>query len=132
MPMALREARIWGARERLFERALPRISGPMATRLVGAASECDGVLKGLRHPQWPVEPWDALRRLVRAKVPLTGAADHGVSEALYLNDPDGSGVELYWDRPKEKWPRNADGSLAMYTRALDLKNLLAENESTPI
>jgi len=64
MPMALREARIWGARERLFERALPRLSGPMATRLVGAASECDGVLKGLRHPQWPDEPWDALRRLV--------------------------------------------------------------------
>ena len=64
MPMALREARIWGARERLFERALPRLSGPMAARLVSAASECDGVLKGLRHPQWPAEPWDALRRLV--------------------------------------------------------------------
>ena len=64
MPMALREARIWGARERLFERALPRLSAPMAARLVGAASECDGVLKGLRHPQWPSEPWDALRRLV--------------------------------------------------------------------
>jgi DNA polymerase-3 subunit delta len=64
MPMALREARIWGARERLFERALPRLSAPMAARLVGAASECDGVLKGLRHPQWPAEPWDALRRLV--------------------------------------------------------------------
>ncbi|MET0382095.1 MAG: DNA polymerase III subunit delta [Burkholderiaceae bacterium] len=64
MPMALREARIWGARERLFERALPRLSAPMAARLVGAASECDGVLKGLKHPQWPAEPWDALRRLV--------------------------------------------------------------------
>ncbi len=64
MPMALREARIWGARERLFERALPRLTAPMAARLVGAASECDGVLKGLRHPQWPVDPWDALRRLV--------------------------------------------------------------------
>jgi DNA polymerase-3 subunit delta len=64
MPMALREARIWGARERLFERALPRLSAPLATRLVAAASECDGVLKGLRHPQWPAEPWDALRRLV--------------------------------------------------------------------
>jgi len=64
MPMALREARIWGARERLFERALPRLSAPMAARLVSAASECDGVLKGLRHPQWPAEPWDALRRLV--------------------------------------------------------------------
>jgi DNA polymerase-3 subunit delta len=64
MPMALREARIWGARERLFERALPRLSAPLAARLVAAASECDGVLKGLRHPQWPAEPWDALRRLV--------------------------------------------------------------------
>jgi DNA polymerase-3 subunit delta len=64
MPMALREARIWGARERLFERALPRLSAPIAARLVAAASECDGVLKGLRHPQWPSEPWDALRRLV--------------------------------------------------------------------
>ncbi|MEP6504082.1 MAG: DNA polymerase III subunit delta, partial [Betaproteobacteria bacterium] len=64
LPMALREARIWGARERLFERALPRLSAPMAARLVSAASECDGVLKGLRHPQWPAEPWDALRRLV--------------------------------------------------------------------
>jgi catechol 2,3-dioxygenase len=69
---------------------------------------------------------DALRRLINAKIPLTGAADHGVSEALYLNDPDGNGVELYWDRPRESWPRNADGSLAMYTRQLDLKGLLAE------
>jgi DNA polymerase-3 subunit delta len=64
LPMALREARIWGARERLFERAVPRVTPAMAARLVGAASECDGVLKGLRHPQWPAEPWDALRRLV--------------------------------------------------------------------
>jgi DNA polymerase-3 subunit delta len=63
-PMAMREARVWGARERLFERALPRLTPAMATRLVGAASECDGVLKGLRHPQWPADPWDALRRLV--------------------------------------------------------------------
>jgi DNA polymerase-3 subunit delta len=64
LPMALREARIWGARERLFERALPRLSAPIAARLVAAANECDGVIKGLRHPQWPVDPWDALRRLV--------------------------------------------------------------------
>jgi DNA polymerase-3 subunit delta len=63
MPMALREARIWGARERLFERALRHLSAPMAARLVSAASECDGVIKGLRHPQWPAEPWGALRRL---------------------------------------------------------------------
>jgi catechol 2,3-dioxygenase len=69
---------------------------------------------------------DALRRLVEARIPLDGAADHGVSEALYLHDPDGNGVELYWDRPKATWPRNPDGSLAMYSRALDLNNLLAE------
>jgi DNA polymerase-3 subunit delta len=64
LPMALREARIWGARERLFERALPRLRPAVATRLVEAASECDGVLKGLKHPEWPDAPWDALRRLV--------------------------------------------------------------------
>jgi len=72
---------------------------------------------------------DALRRLERAHIPLTGAADHGVSEALYLNDPDGNGVELYWDRPRSMWPRSADGSLAMYTHRLDLDDLL--NESAP-
>src|SRR3982750_1393037 len=64
---------------------------------------------------------DALRRLIDARVPLTGASDHGVSEALYLDDPDGNGVELYWDRPKDKWPRNPDGTLGMYTRRLDLE-----------
>ncbi len=74
---------------------------------------------------------DALRRLVKARVTLTGAADHGVSEALYLNDPDGNGVELYWDRPREKWPRDHDGSLAMYTRQLDLDDLLTEPETKP-
>jgi len=68
---------------------------------------------------------DALRPLVEAGVTLDGAADHGVSEALYLRDPDGNGVELYWDRPQEDWPRDAEGGLAMYTRALDLKGLLA-------
>jgi len=67
---------------------------------------------------------DALRRLVQAGVPLTGAADHGVSEALYLDDPDGNGVELYWDRPESAWPRESDGSLAMFTRALDVNALL--------
>lgn len=71
---------------------------------------------------------DALRRLIRARIPLTGAADHGVSEALYINDPDGNGVELYWDRPRDQWPRNPDGSLAMYTRRLDVNDLLAESE----
>lgn len=65
-------------------------------------------------------------RLRRAYYPLSGAADHGVSQALYLNDPDGNGVELYWDRPQAQWPRQADGSLEMYTRALDLDDLLKE------
>jgi catechol 2,3-dioxygenase len=69
---------------------------------------------------------DALRRLRRAKIPLDGAADHGVSEALYLRDPDENGVELYWDRPSEQWPRSPDGSVAMFTQPLDLAGLLAE------
>ncbi|MBE8720360.1 VOC family protein [Sphingobacterium pedocola] len=65
-------------------------------------------------------------RLRRTHYPLTGAADHGVSEALYMNDPDGNGVELYWDRPREQWPHQSDGSLEMYTRALNLDDLLKE------
>jgi len=65
-------------------------------------------------------------RLRAAHYPLTGASDHGVSEALYLNDPDGNGVELYWDRPRELWPRKSDGSIEMYTRPLDLASLRAE------
>lgn len=68
----------------------------------------------------------ALRRLMNANIPLDGASDHGVSEALYLRDPDENGVELYWDRPEEKWPRNADGGIAMFTRRLDLDDLLRE------
>lgn len=68
---------------------------------------------------------ETLQRLIDAKYPLTGASDHGVSEALYLNDPDQNGVELYWDRPKEDWPRNEDGTIAMFTAALDLDSLLA-------
>ena len=68
------------------------------------------------------------RRLQDAGYALSGAADHGVSEALYLNDPDGNGVELYWDRPKEQWPSKPDGSLEMYTRPLDFKSLLKELE----
>jgi catechol 2,3-dioxygenase len=68
----------------------------------------------------------ALRRLVKAGIQLDGASDHGVSEALYLRDPDGNGVELYWDRPKEQWPRTSDGELAMVTEPLDLRNLLKE------
>lgn len=66
----------------------------------------------------------ALKRLIDAKYPLTGASDHGVSEAIYLNDPDQNGVELYWDKPKEAWPIDAAGNLQMITEALDLDALL--------
>ena len=68
----------------------------------------------------------AVRRVLDAGVPLEGASDHGVSEAIYLRDPDGNGVELYRDRPEGEWPRAPDGSIAMHTRALDLEKLLAE------
>jgi catechol 2,3-dioxygenase len=72
---------------------------------------------------------DALQRLIDNGIPLSGASDHGVSEALYLDDPDHNGVELYWDRPKEAWPQPAPGEkVAMYTRPLDLQDLLAELE----
>ncbi|HYL83354.1 MAG TPA: VOC family protein [Candidatus Angelobacter sp.] len=67
-----------------------------------------------------------LKRALLARIPLEGAADHGVSESIYLRDPDGNGVELYCDRPREVWPRTTDGKLAMYTRALDLHALLRE------
>lgn len=73
-----------------------------------------------------VELADALKRLVVAGVPLDGASDHGVSEAIYLRDPDGNGLELYRDRPEAEWPRAADGTLAMVTGRLDLEALLAE------
>jgi catechol 2,3-dioxygenase len=69
---------------------------------------------------------DALRRLIKARIPLDGASDHGVSEALYLRDPDENGVELYCDRPQNKWPRAPDGSLVMFTRRLDIDDLLRE------
>jgi len=69
---------------------------------------------------------DALRRLLAAGVPLEGASDHGVSEALYLRDPDGNGIELYWDRPSEEWPRGANGTVQMVTEPLDLEALLKE------
>lgn len=72
---------------------------------------------------------DALRRLAEAGIGLDGAADHGVSEALYLRDPDGNGVELYRDRPPEEWPRTADGQLNMVTEPLDLEGLLAEPDA---
>jgi catechol 2,3-dioxygenase len=67
---------------------------------------------------------DALKRLAAAGIALDGASDHGVSEALYLHDPDMNGIELYWDKPEDSWPRNPDGSLAMVTRRLDLNDLI--------
>ncbi len=68
----------------------------------------------------------ALTRLMDAGYPLTGASDHGVSEALYLDDPDGNGVELYWDKPREQWPADAAGNLVMYTHQLDIPGLLSQ------
>jgi catechol 2,3-dioxygenase len=73
---------------------------------------------------------DALRRVIDAGIPIDGASDHGVSEAIYLRDPDDNGIELYWDRPPELWPRSADGALAMRTDALNLNGLLSEPEVT--
>ena len=91
---------------------------------------------GLSHTAilYPTRPLlaDALRRLIVAKIPLEGASDHGVSEALYLRDPDDNGVELYWDRPKEMWPKRPDGGLQMFTHPLDLHDLLAELDKTPV
>jgi catechol 2,3-dioxygenase len=72
---------------------------------------------------------DALRRVLKAGIALDGASDHGVSEALYLRDPDDNGVELYWDRPAAEWPRTADGQLAMFTRPLDIEGLLHESDA---
>jgi catechol 2,3-dioxygenase len=69
---------------------------------------------------------DALRRLTKARICLDGASDHGVSEALYLRDPDDNGIELYWDKPREVWPRSAEGKIAMFTRPLDVEALLRE------
>jgi len=74
---------------------------------------------------------DALRRLMAAGIELDGASDHGVSEALYLHDPDQNGIELYWDRPKAQWPRTPKGELAMFTRPLNLEDLLRE-AATPV
>lgn len=69
-----------------------------------------------------------LKRLIDANYPLDGASDHGVSEAIYLNDPDCNGVDLYWDRPQALWPQKPDGSLEMFTNALDIEDLLREAE----
>lgn len=82
---------------------------------------------------YPTRPLlaDALKRVIAAGIPLDGASDHGVSEALYLRDPDDNGVELYWDRPREEWPRDPEDpdGVAMFTAPLDLENLLAAAES---
>jgi catechol 2,3-dioxygenase len=75
---------------------------------------------------------DALLRLLEAGVQLDGASDHGVSEALYLQDPDSNGIELYWDRPREQWPRTVEGDLMMYTHPLDLDALLVEADPAPV
>jgi catechol 2,3-dioxygenase len=74
---------------------------------------------------------EALQRLGEAGVPVTGASDHGVSEALYLRDPDGIGIELYWDRPQQDWPRDEAGAVRMYSRPLDIQALMAELEAEP-
>jgi catechol 2,3-dioxygenase len=79
----------------------------------------------IRYPS-RAELADALRRVLATGITLDGASDHGVSQALYLRDPDENGVELYWDRPQAEWPRNPDGTLAMFTRRLDLDDLLRE------
>jgi catechol 2,3-dioxygenase len=73
----------------------------------------------------------ALQRVLRAQIPLEGAADHGVSQSIYLRDPDDNGVELYWDKPKDQWPRTPDGKLAMFTHSLDLHQLLTEAPTEP-
>src|SRR6266849_5243106 len=90
---------------------------------------------GLFHTAilYPTRPAlaDALHRVISAGMALDGASDHGVSEALYLRDPDENGVELYWDRPKEQWPRKPDGTLAMFTQRLDLDDLLRQRVASP-
>ena len=101
-----------------WESAGGRVPGPGTTGLYHVA-----ILYPTR-----AELGDALRRLVKAGITLDGAADHGVSEALYLRDPDGNGVELYWDRPMEAWPRTPDGGLAMFTKALNLDSLISATE----
>lgn len=84
----------------------------------------------IRYPERRVLA-DAYRRVTAAGIALRGASDHGVSEALYVDDPDGNGVELYWDRPPAAWPRTPDGTLAMITQPLDLRSLLAEPGESP-
>jgi catechol 2,3-dioxygenase len=84
----------------------------------------------IRYPSRPALA-RALARLQARDILLDGAADHGVSEAIYLRDPDGNGLELYYDRPRDQWPRDEQGTLAMFTRPLDLRGLLASMDSSP-
>ena len=91
-----------------------------------AATRVDGLYHTAILYPTRAELADALRRVLAAGISLDGASDHGVSEALYLRDPDQNGVELYWDRPPADWPRTADGMLDMFTRRLDLDDLLRE------
>ena len=79
----------------------------------------------IRYPTRPALA-RALRALIERRYPIEGASDHAVSEAIYLHDPDGNGIELYWDRPRDEWPVNADGGYAMVVEPLDLEGLLAE------
>ena len=105
------------------------ILGPFGWRLQITSPPPPGTT-GLYHTAilYPTraELADALRRVLHARIPLDGAADHGVSEALYLRDPDENGVELYWDKPEAEWPRDADGRIEMFTKRLDLNALRAE------
>jgi catechol 2,3-dioxygenase len=100
----------------------------VARRLAAAGGDDGALHVAIRYPSRAALA-DALRRLIAAGIGLEGASDHGVSEALYLKDPDSNGVELYWDRPQAEWPRTLDGQLAMVTTPLDLPELLREAES---
>ena len=83
----------------------------------------------IRYPTRPALA-RALRALIERRYPIEGASDHAVSEAIYLHDPDGNGIELYWDRPRDEWPVNPDGSYAMVVEPLDLDGLLAEADKS--
>jgi catechol 2,3-dioxygenase len=94
-------------------------AGPAPQRAAGLFHTA--ILFPTRH-----ELAEIFKRITDAGYPFTGASDHGVSEALYLDDPDGNGVELYWDRPQEEWPVDGDGNLVMFTNPLDYESLLGE------
>ena len=98
-------------------------------RISGSSRNCRALPCGILYPTRAALA-TAIKRVLAAGVSIDGMADHGVSEAIYLHDPDGNGLELYRDRLAEEWPRTTTGELAMTTMALDLANLLAENPST--